>query len=104
MPDTLFSLSVPDADPAPHTPHRSPSARSARREIRNPVFALPTASKIMELPHAHRQLLGSLLRELAEQASEKAEAAWQKRKGPMAAYHRATSSYARHIARVINPR
>jgi hypothetical protein len=39
-----------------------------------------------------------LLRQLGDQAHERAEASWRQRKGPMAAYWRAVSIYARHAA------
>lgn len=78
--------------------------RSARRGVRNPVLLLPAASRLCALPAAERRLLGDLFREIAREADTRAERAWMKRKGPMAAYCRATSTYAKHIARAINPR
>ena len=78
--------------------------RSARRGVRNPVLLLPAAARLCALPLAPRQLLGDLLREIARDADVRAERAWKKRKGPMAAYWRATSTYAKHIARAIAPR
>jgi hypothetical protein len=78
--------------------------RSARRGVRNPVLLLPAAARICSLPIGQRQLLGDLLREIARDADVRAEHAWKKRKGPMAAYWRATSTYAKHLARAIAPR
>jgi hypothetical protein len=80
------------------------SRRSARTGVRNPVLLLPTAARLCSLPLAQRQLLGDLLREIAWDADARAERAWKKRKGPMAAYWRATSTYAKHIARAVAPR
>jgi len=77
--------------------------RSARREVRNPVLALPAARAIQDLPLEVRRPLGILLRELAQQASGKADVSWRQRKGIMAAYWRAVSIYARHIAHVVDP-
>lgn len=78
--------------------------RSARRGVRNPVLFLPAAQRLRSLPAGQRHLLGDLLREIAADADAKAERAWKKRKGPMAAYWRATCTYAKHIARAIDPR
>jgi hypothetical protein len=78
--------------------------RSARREVRNPVLALPSARAIMDLPAEQRRPLGILLRELAFQCDDQANEAWRKRKGIMAAYWRAVSTYAKHLARVIDKR
>jgi hypothetical protein len=78
--------------------------RSARREVRNPVLSLPAAQRLRTLPPGQRRLLGDLLREIAAAADAKAERAWKMRKGPMAAYWRATCTYAKHIARAIDPR
>ncbi len=77
--------------------------RSARRDVRNPVLSLPAAQRLRTLPPGQRRLLGNLLREIAAAADAKAECAWKKRKGPMAAYWRATCTYAKHIARAIDP-
>lgn len=78
--------------------------RSARLSVHNPVLLLPAAARLCALPIDQRQLLGNLLREIARDADARAERAWKKRKGPMAAYWRATSTYAKHIARAIAPR
>lgn len=78
--------------------------RSTRREVRNPVLALPSAKAILALPEDQRRPLGILLRELAADADERASEAWRKRKGIMAAYWRAVSTYAKHLARSIDPR
>ena len=78
--------------------------RSARRGVRNPVLLLPAATRLCSLPAGQRHLLGDLLREIAANADAKAERAWKKRKGSMAAYWRATCTYAKHIARAVDPR
>ena len=77
--------------------------RSAKVEVRNPVLALPSARRILDLPPEQRRPLGILLRELAADADAKAEHSWQTRKGIMAAYWRAVSIYAKHLARAIDP-
>lgn len=77
--------------------------RGARREVRNPVLALPSAKKILNLPPEVRQPLGTLLRELADDAAGQAQRSWKSNKGIMAAYWKAVSVYAKHLARVIDP-
>lgn len=78
--------------------------RGARRDVRNPVLALPAAREITALPTEHRRLLGSLLRDLSAQARGKAVEAWDGRKGIMAAYWQAVAVYSKHLAHVIDPR
>ncbi|ASG21963.1 hypothetical protein Y958_11450 [Nitrospirillum viridazoti CBAmc] len=78
--------------------------RSARREVRNPVLALPAARQILDLSRSERRVLGALLRDLAVQARTRAEEAWKARKGIIAAYWQANAVYAKHLARVIDPR
>lgn len=77
--------------------------RGARRDVRNPVLALPSAKKILDLPPEVRRPLGILLRELATDAADQAQRAWKSNKGIMAAYWKAVSVYAKHLARVIDP-
>lgn len=78
--------------------------RSAKIEVRNPILLLPASQKILALPIEIRRPLGELLRELATDAGLRAENAWARRKGIMAAYWRAVSTYAKHIAHAIDPR
>lgn len=73
------------------------SARSARREVRNPIYGLAAMEKIRALSPDARDALAAVLAELRVQSAEKAEASWVARKGPMAAYWRAVSLYCRHI-------
>lgn len=42
------------------------------------------------------------MRDLRDQANTEAENAWRRRKGPMAAYWRAVSTYARHMAHALS--
>lgn len=78
--------------------------RSARPETRNRMLGLPSAVAIQALPIEQRRPLGTLLRELAVHARANANESWKRGKGPMAAYWMAVSIYARHTARVIDPR
>ena len=77
--------------------------RGARREVRNPVLLLPAARGILELPIESRRPLGILLRQLSDQAAGQAQISWKQNKGIMAAYWKAVSVYAKHLARVIDP-
>lgn len=76
-------------------------ARSARREVRNPLLALPAARRLAAMPADQRGSLAAVLEDLAADASLRAEDAWSRRKAPMAAYWKACSVYARHLARVL---
>lgn len=66
---------------------------------RNPVLDLPSARRLETLPPEARAALRAVLLDVAVEANVLAETAWRKRKGPMAAYWRAVSTYAKHIAR-----
>ena len=69
---------------------------------RNPLLQLEAGRALSALPAAQRAPLERLLRELRHQANAEAEKAWAKRKGPMAAYWRAVSTYARHTAHALS--
>ena len=75
--------------------------RSASAEVRNPLLTLDAMRQLQELPAEVREPLAALLAELSTDAHAKAELAWRKRKGPMAAYWRAVGVYARHTARAL---
>lgn len=67
----------------------------------NPLMRLPAAKKLMALPADQRAPIEQLLRELRADADREAENAWKRRKGPMASYWRAVSTYARHVAHML---
>lgn len=77
--------------------------RSNQSQVRNPILALPAAVRLKaaldaappEVKSTFRDLLG----EIAADARERGDKAWAKHKGPMAAYWKANSVYARHIRR-----
>jgi hypothetical protein len=69
---------------------------------RNPLLQLPAGRALQLLPAKERAHLEALLRQLRSQADTEAEKAWRKRKGPMAAYWRAVSTYARHTAHALS--
>ena len=68
----------------------------------NPLMKLPSAKKILALPAEQRAVHEQLFRELRAEADALAEESWKKRKGPMAAYWRAVSTYARHVAHALS--
>jgi len=77
------------------------AARSQRREVRNPILALPAAHWVRGVPPDARLLLADLLEDLARDAGQRAQDCWRRHKAPMAACWKACSVYARHLARVI---
>lgn len=68
----------------------------------NPLLKLPAGRALLDLPKADRERIEAVMRELRDQANTEAEKSWAKRKGPMAAYWRAVSTYARHIAHALS--
>lgn len=72
--------------------------RSSASEVRNPVLALPSADRLAELSPEAREILREILKDLSNQARERAEKSWRSHKAPMAAYWKAVAVYARHIS------
>ena len=68
----------------------------------NPLLNLPAGKALLDLPPGDRARLEAVFRELRDQANTEAENAWRRRKGPMAAYWRAVSTYARHLAHALS--
>jgi hypothetical protein len=78
------------------------AARSNRREVRNPILGLPAArAALAELPADQAEALRTVLLAIAADARGRADESWRKHKGPMAAYWKAASVYAGHIAKAI---
>jgi hypothetical protein len=75
--------------------------RSALRETRNPLLALPAFQALCDLPSESRRKLSDALGALSREANDRAEKSWKQRKGPMAAYWKAVAVYAKHAARVL---
>jgi len=75
--------------------------RSNRREVRNPVLALPSAVKLQAQPADIRRELAQLFVDLAADATARAHECWRKHKAPMAVYWKAVAVYARHVARML---
>ncbi len=76
-------------------------ARSNRREVRNPVLALPAARKLDSLSDDSRAILRVLLLEIQADARLRADESWRRHKAPMALYWKAVGVYAGHIARLL---
>lgn len=79
----------------------APAIFRTRREVANPVLALPAARALMRLDPACRAALADVLRDLADDAAARAQRSWAQNKGIMAAYWKAVSVYTRHIRRVL---
>ncbi len=71
---------------------------------KNPLLDLPAGATLTALPARLRAPLEALMRDLRHQANDEAEKAWGKRKGLMAAYWRAVSTYPRHTAHPLSKR
>jgi hypothetical protein len=75
--------------------------RFNRANVRNPILSLRSTQRLLELPPDQRRLLADLLSELRAEANTLAEVNWRRRKGLVAAYWRAVSTYGGHIARAL---
>lgn len=70
-------------------------------EVRNPVLALPSFKLLRTLDPGSLLALRAVLLEMRREARAQAEHSWRRHKGPMAAYWKAVSVYAGHIARAL---
>lgn len=75
--------------------------RSNRREVRNPLLALPGIRKLLALPAPIRSEIAAASYEAAADARARADTAWFKNKGPMAVYWKGVGAYARHLGRAM---
>jgi hypothetical protein len=76
--------------------------RSSRREVRNPVLALPAAKLAMvELTPDERGRIRLVFLAIRDDARSRAAECWRKHKAPMAVYWKCVGVYANHIARVL---
>lgn len=73
----------------------------ARALRANPVLGLPALARLAAQPAAVRRDLVAVLHELRQEASGRAETSWRRHKAPMAAYWKAVSVYAGHLARAL---
>lgn len=70
------------------------------KEIHNPILRLPAARLLAELPPDARHAVKAILMQLRQEAAVKAQTEWRRNKGMTAAYWKAVSIYAGHIARL----
>ena len=76
-------------------------SRSTRREVRNPVLALPAVAALRRLDPAVTAALAAVLGDLTADARRRAQISWAQNKGVMAAYWKAVGAYATHIRRAL---
>ncbi|MDG5973358.1 hypothetical protein [Sphingomonas paucimobilis] len=81
--------------------HDRAGRRHASPVVRNPILALPGTARLLQLDPHTRALLRAVLLDLAADARTRAEESWRRHKAPMAAYWKAVSVYAGHLARVL---
>lgn len=78
------------------------TTRSNRADVRNPMLADPAVlAEWQELQRQHPEAAAALvrmLRALSKNWRAKAQHAWTTHKAPLAAYHKANSVNARHLA------
>lgn len=77
------------------------SRRASRATVRNPILALPAASRLATLPPEAKSALRAVLIDIRNDSRLRAEKAWRTHKGPMAVYWKAVGVYANHIARLL---
>lgn len=76
--------------------------RSARREVRNPMLAIPEVrSAIAEMSDDDRDRWRRILIAIRNDARDRAEKAWRKHKPPVAAYWAAVGVVCNHLSRVL---
>lgn len=75
--------------------------RSKRRDVRNPVLALPAVTRLNALDPSAKEALRALLLDLKADAQRRADECWRRHKGPMAVYWKCVAVYAGHIAKVL---
>jgi hypothetical protein len=69
--------------------------------VANPILALPAVANLLKLSPDVRAALRAVLLDLAGDARGRADESWRRHKAPMAAYWKAVSVYAGHLARVL---
>lgn len=79
--------------------HLSRTTRTSRAAVRNTMLALPAMTRLLQLSPDVRAALRAILLDLAGDARSRADESWHRHKAPLAAYWKAVSVYAGHIAR-----
>lgn len=77
------------------------ATRTPRTTVHNPMLALPAMTSLLQLSPDVRATLRAILLDLAGDARGRADESWRRHKAPMAAYWKAVSVYAGHVARVL---
>jgi hypothetical protein len=78
------------------------TARSSRREVRNPILSLPVVVEALaEMTPEEATRWRRILLAIQADAREKAELNWRRHKGPVAYYWKATGVVCGHLAKVI---
>lgn len=75
--------------------------RDARREVRNPLLALPAAQRLLTQETFTRDDLRELVIELRDDCRVRAEKCWRTHKGPMAVYWKTTGVICNHLGRLL---
>lgn len=76
--------------------------RSNRREVRNPMLAIPTVrAALAEMSDDDRARWRRIMLAIRDDARERAEKCWRTHKPPMAAYWKAIGVVCNHIARCL---
>ena len=91
------------AKPPPRYPYTA--SLGTGRTIRNADHTLKTrwAKRFAALPPDAKAALRDALLDLRAEARENAELSWRRHKAPQAAYWKALSVYAGHLARALRP-
>lgn len=87
--------------PQDHHPFEGAPAPTADMIRRNPILGLAAYADLQALDDDSRRALARALMDLRAQARVLAEKSWRQSKGPMAAYWKATATYAGHLARAL---
>lgn len=75
--------------------------RSTRPDVRNPLLQLDSARRFSEwMTEGTAQMMALFLRELSQDARDRATACWKSHKAPMALYWKVVAVYARHLAHI----
>ena len=74
--------------------------RSIRPDVRNPLLKFPSAADLQKLPPEARAAIRALCLEASKAWRAHSDECWKKNKPPIAAYWRAWSVNARHLARL----
>jgi NADPH-dependent ferric siderophore reductase len=76
--------------------------RSARREVRNPMLAIPAVrAAIAEMSSEDRARWRRIMLAIRDDARDRADKAWCKHKPPIAAYWAAVGVLCNHLSRIL---